>query len=101
MADVRPIFEKFPALQVPFTRIAELPTPVERMKKLSRSTGAEIWIKRDNLTHREYGGNKVRKCEFLSFLAKPDGTRRNAEFWQRAITERILLVAAATVPRPT
>ena len=63
----RPLFDAFPALrgQVPFVRLAGLPTPLERMERLSAGAGAEIWVKRDGLTHPVYGGNKIRKFEFV------------------------------------
>lgn len=38
------------------------PTPVERLSGLS-TAGCDLWIKRDDLTHPTYGGNKVRKLE--------------------------------------
>ncbi|MDP3274372.1 MAG: pyridoxal-phosphate dependent enzyme [Deltaproteobacteria bacterium] len=37
------------------------PTPVEVLPVVSRQLGTEIWIKRDDLTHPHYGGNKPRK----------------------------------------
>ena len=63
----RPLFDAFPALRdrVPFTPLAELPTPLERLERLSAQAGADIWIKRDGLTHPIYGGNKIRKFEFV------------------------------------
>jgi len=63
----RPLFDAFPALkgQVPFVPLADLPTPLERMERLSAQVGAEIWVKRDGLTHPMYGGNKIRKFEFV------------------------------------
>ena len=63
----RPLFETFPALRgrVPFAPLADLPTPLERLERLSAQAGAEIWIKRDGLTHPIYGGNKIRKFEFV------------------------------------
>ncbi len=41
------------------------PTPVAAMPKLSEMTGVELWVKRDDLTAAAYGGNKVRKLEYL------------------------------------
>src|SRR5690606_5056181 len=41
------------------------PTPVEPLEGLSRATGAECWIKRDDRSGARYGGNKVRKLELL------------------------------------
>jgi D-cysteine desulfhydrase len=63
----RPLFEAYPALRdrVPFIPLADLPTPLERMERLSAEAGAEIWVKRDGLTHPVYGGNKMRKFEFV------------------------------------
>ncbi len=43
--------------------IARLPTPVERLAISAR--GVDLWVKRDDLTAGEYGGNKVRKLEML------------------------------------
>lgn len=51
----------------PNTGWAELPTPVQRVLVPGRE--AEIWIKRDDLSHPRYGGGKVRKLEWL--LASP------------------------------
>ncbi len=47
-------------------RLAFLPTPIHRMENLGRSIGLrELWIKRDDLTGVEFGGNKTRKLEFV------------------------------------
>lgn len=57
----RPIFERFPELRerVPFEAIACLPTPVQHLRSLG------LWVKRDDLTHPEIGGGKIRKLEFF------------------------------------
>jgi 1-aminocyclopropane-1-carboxylate deaminase/D-cysteine desulfhydrase-like pyridoxal-dependent ACC family enzyme len=51
------------------------PTPVQRVEGLS-SAGSTLWIKRDDLTHDVYGGNKVRKLEWLLADARDRGIRR-------------------------
>jgi 1-aminocyclopropane-1-carboxylate deaminase/D-cysteine desulfhydrase-like pyridoxal-dependent ACC family enzyme len=51
------------------------PTPVERVDSLC-SEGVELWIKRDDLTHPVYGGNKVRKLEHLLAHARAAGAKR-------------------------
>ncbi|HTB71667.1 MAG TPA: pyridoxal-phosphate dependent enzyme [Polyangiaceae bacterium] len=51
--------EPRPALQ-----LGRYPTPVVRVAALSRP-GCDLWVKRDDLTHEVYGGNKVRKLEHL------------------------------------
>jgi L-cysteate sulfo-lyase len=50
----------------PRVSLAHLPTPLERLDRLSRELGGpEIWIKRDDCTGLSTGGNKTRKLEFL------------------------------------
>lgn len=68
---VRPLFRAFPQLAevLPFVGYAELPTPVEPLADLpgARTAAGAVraWIKRDDLTNADYGGNKVRKLEFV------------------------------------
>ena len=50
-----------------FLHLGLYPTPVEYAAKLS-SPSCRLWVKRDDLCHPVYGGNKVRKLEYL--LAK-------------------------------
>lgn len=45
--------------------LANLPTPLEHLPRLSKLLGVELWIKRDDLTGLATGGNKTRKLEFL------------------------------------
>ncbi len=59
-------------------RLGTYPTPVTRLDALSTPDTA-LWIKRDDLTHPLYGGNKVRKLAHL--LA--DAQQRRA---QRVVT---------------
>ena len=63
-----PLFERYPAiaLRIPRLSFGEFPTPVERLPGLSRRVDRDdLYIKRDDLSSRVYGGNKVRKLEFL------------------------------------
>ena len=55
--------------------LAKVPTPVERVTGLS-SEGSELWVKRDDKTHDVYGGNKVRKLEWLLAAALAQGAKR-------------------------
>ncbi len=51
---------------LPRERIAFLPTPLHRLKNLGNSIGLdELWIKRDDQTGLSFGGNKVRKLEYV------------------------------------
>lgn len=54
--------------------LAHLPTPLERLDRLSKELGGpEIWIKRDDCTGLSTGGNKTRKLEFLMAEALAQG----------------------------
>lgn len=50
----------------PRVKLAQLPTPLQRMKNLSKVFyGPQLFIKRDDMTGLLLGGNKARKLEFL------------------------------------
>jgi len=52
--------------KLPRFPLAQLPTPIEKLPRLSRELGGpELLIKRDDQTGLALGGNKVRKLEFL------------------------------------
>ncbi len=53
--------------------LGHLPTPFHSLKRLSETLNARIWIKRDDLTGFGFGGNKVRKLEFLLGQALEQG----------------------------
>lgn len=55
-----------PPVRVP---LARLPTPLERLDRLGRELGLDLWVKRDDLTGTPLSGNKVRKLEFLAAMA--------------------------------
>lgn len=57
----------------PRVRLGLLPTPLHRLDHLSRVVGKNIYLKRDDLTGVSFGGNKVRKLEFLLADAKEKG----------------------------
>ncbi|MDL2398926.1 D-cysteine desulfhydrase [Rhizobium mayense] len=58
----------------PRIHLAHLPTPLERLDRLSHELGGpEIWIKRDDCTGLSTGGNKTRKLEFLMAEALAQG----------------------------
>lgn len=68
------LFEALPGLasRVPWLPLASVPTPVEA----HTVTGRPVLVKRDDLTARPYGGNKVRKLEFLLAEARGRGANR-------------------------
>lgn len=49
----------------PRLRLAHLPTPLEALETLSTHYGRRIFIKRDDCSGLCFGGNKVRKLEFV------------------------------------
>lgn len=55
-------------------RLAELPTPVDVFELGSRAGSIPVFVKRDDLSSGVYGGNKVRKLEYL--LARAASRRR-------------------------
>lgn len=51
---------------IPRLRLATLPTPIYEMKRLAEELGGpRIFVKRDDLTGVAFGGNKIRKLEYL------------------------------------
>lgn len=77
-----PLATAFPRLaaSVPKLRLADLPTPVARVDLPSGAGQRTITIKNDGLSARPYGGNKVRKLEFLLRRARDRDARRVATF---------------------
>ena len=55
--------------------MGDWPTPAKRLDELSKRTRREIWAKRDDLSSTQYGGNKVRKLEFLIGEARQRGAK--------------------------
>lgn len=58
---------------VGFTPLAQRPTPTHLLSRLSDRLGAEVWVKRDDLTGFGLSGNKVRKLEFILADAVSNG----------------------------
>src|SRR5262249_29047856 len=60
--------------KLPRFELAHLPTPIEKLPRLSRELGGpELLIKRDDQTGLALGGNKARKLEFLVGAALAQG----------------------------
>jgi D-cysteine desulfhydrase len=49
----------------PRIRLANLPTPIHRLPRLSAEIGVELFVWRDDMTGCVESGNKVRKLEFI------------------------------------
>lgn len=66
-----PLAEAYPALAaLPRAGLLAGPTPVAPLPGLDG-----VWIKRDDLTASDYGGNKIRKLDFLLGDARARGRR--------------------------
>ncbi len=65
MVPLEPMPERIP--------LANTPTPLQKMERLTQRTGVEIYFKRDDFTGSELSGNKVRKLEFLMADARAAG----------------------------
>lgn len=78
--DPRPaLFARFPRLEgsVPWRSLGVRCTPLERVDlELPGGGTRRILVKRDDLTARPYGGNKVRKLEFILADAHVRGVTR-------------------------
>lgn len=68
-AQIRARLERLPRAPLGF-----FPTPLHRADRLSQQLGIDLWLKRDDLTGVGlFGGNKIRKLEYVLGRAKADG----------------------------
>jgi D-cysteine desulfhydrase len=72
-----PLTERFPATaSIPRVLLGEWPTPVACHSELGVAAGVpSLWIKHDDVSAEPYGGNKVRKLEFLLATAMAGGCK--------------------------
>lgn len=75
-----PLFDAYPDLKknLPFVSLGIYPTPIQELKGLSDH--CSVYIKRDDLSGEEYGGNKIRKLEFVLGEAQQEGFREVLTF---------------------
>ncbi|MDJ0919162.1 MAG: pyridoxal-phosphate dependent enzyme, partial [Woeseiaceae bacterium] len=76
------IEKKYPgvAKNIPRIALCERPTPVDVNEIVVDGARIAVAIKRDDLTSPVYGGNKVRKLEYLLRRARDLGASRVATF---------------------
>ncbi len=74
------LFRRFPeSRHLAHVELATLPTPVEELPRLASKVDIDgLWVKRDDQSGEIYGGNKVRKLEFILGHAQAEGHR---EVW--------------------
>lgn len=56
--------------QFPKVKLIERPSQIQYLKNISKQLGVEVYVKRDDLLAVGYGGNKLRKLEYLLGEAK-------------------------------
>jgi len=58
------LFKEYPELEerIPRISLGKFPTPVRQLHQLGFEN---LWIKRDDMSSSVYGGNKIRKLEFI------------------------------------
>ncbi|MCG2628626.1 D-cysteine desulfhydrase family protein [Bradyrhizobium sp. WYCCWR 13023] len=62
--DRKPLIDRLAAF--PRLGLANLPTPLEPMKRLTAHLGGpRLWVKRDDATGLGFGGNKLRKLDYV------------------------------------
>jgi 1-aminocyclopropane-1-carboxylate deaminase/D-cysteine desulfhydrase-like pyridoxal-dependent ACC family enzyme len=78
-----PLFRHYPLLseKLPYVTLGGFPTPVRKLDRLARDTGInQLYIKRDDLSGKLYGGNKMRKLEFILGHALHSGIKEVLTF---------------------
>src|SRR3979490_1540572 len=70
--DRRPLFARLAAF--PRLGLANPPTPLEPMKRLTAHLGGpRLWVKREDVTGLGFGGNKLRKLDYVLHEAVSSG----------------------------
>jgi hypothetical protein len=70
--DRRPLFDRLAVF--PRLGLANLPTPLEPMKRLTAHLGGpRLWVKREDATGLGFGGNKLRKLDYVLHEAISSG----------------------------
>ena len=78
-----PLFEQYPLLgeRLPYISLGAFPTPVQKLEQLGAELGvSQLYIKRDDLSGKLYGGNKPRKLEFILGDALHSGAKEVITF---------------------
>jgi len=78
-----PLFERYPGLKHRLAHISlgTFPTRVEKLERLGQKVGVnDLYVKRDDLSGEVYGGNKVRKLEFILARGLAEGAKEVLTF---------------------
>src|SRR5689334_16676947 len=70
--DRKPLLDRLAAF--PRVGLADLPTPLEPMRRLTAHLGGpRLWVKREDATGLGFGGNKLRKLDYVLHEAMSRG----------------------------
>lgn len=99
MAAIDYLRDSYPRLaaRLPRLELVSRPTPVQSVRVVSRGRALRLSIKLDNLTGRVYGGNKVRKLEYIFPKARARHCRRIATFGAAGSNHALATALYATV----
>jgi D-cysteine desulfhydrase len=92
------LFAAFPeaASRIPWLALGRFPTPVERIEGLL-PPDVELWVKREDESSETYGGNKIRKLEFMLGDARAHHRSRVVTFG--GLGSHFVTAAAVHAPR--
>lgn len=63
-----PLYKRYPSLKakLPYISLGDFPTPIKKLDRIGEQIGIDsLFLKRDDLSGKVYGGNKLRKLEFI------------------------------------
>jgi len=80
---------------IPRILLAEYPTPLEPLPRLSAELGRPVYVKRDDVLGPALGGNKTRKLEYLLADAQRKGHKKVVTFGGLQSNHARLTAAAA------
>jgi 1-aminocyclopropane-1-carboxylate deaminase/D-cysteine desulfhydrase-like pyridoxal-dependent ACC family enzyme len=93
-----PLFKHYPLLseRLPYVSLGGFPTPVQKLDRLGRDTGInQLYIKRDDMSGKVYGGNKVRKFEFMLGQALKSGIKEVLTFGFAGANHALVMAVTA------
>jgi D-cysteine desulfhydrase len=78
-SDILFLFRNYPELKqkIVWLPLGTFPTPVHPLRRLGYEN---LWVKRDDMSSSVYGGNKVRKLEFILAKARKRNTQHIVTF---------------------
>ena len=68
-----PFAKRIDALAPPRIALVHGPTPLQPLTRIGKELGLDLWVKRDDHTGAETGGNKIRKLEYVMAEAIAQG----------------------------